>query len=194
MRSYPVKENPIGSARSFGINTQTDRQTFCYFIIRIENGALTNLLKKKHQSTKTFTFRLSGLLLRSRLRYGNCAGLVSTSAPLISLVSSLSGTNIWINDKLMYILYDDAQNFPFCGLQLVVETFGYSTWWINQSNFTKVPKVIKPTNKKRYCMTLGTSVINSPMSPLSLIWSAIRILTQGGRGHWAVYTLVPKVF
>ena len=31
MRRYPVKENPIGSARSLGLNTQTDKQTSCFF-------------------------------------------------------------------------------------------------------------------------------------------------------------------
>ena len=33
-------------------------------------------------------------------------------------------------------------------------------------NTTKVPKVIKLTNKKKINKTLGTSVINSPISPL----------------------------
>ena len=27
---------------------------------------------------------------------------------------------------------DDTQNYPFCRLQLVVETFGQSTYWTNQ--------------------------------------------------------------
>ena len=40
MRSYPVKENPIGSAvskilRYKHTNTQRDKQTSCYFSIRI---------------------------------------------------------------------------------------------------------------------------------------------------------------
>ena len=30
-------------------------------------------------------------------------------------------------DKLIYIPNNDAQNYPFCRLQLVVETFGHST-------------------------------------------------------------------
>ena len=30
-------------------------------------------------------------------------------------------------DKLMYIPDDDTQNYPFCRLQLVIETFGHST-------------------------------------------------------------------
>ena len=30
-------------------------------------------------------------------------------------------------DKLMYILIDDAQKYPFCGLKLVVETYEHLT-------------------------------------------------------------------
>ena len=33
-------------------------------------------------------------------------------------------------DKLLYIPNDDKQNYPFCRLQLVVETFGHNL--INQ--------------------------------------------------------------
>ena len=32
----------------------------------------------------------------------------------------------------------------------------------------KIPKIVKPTNKKRHHKSLGTSVINSPMFPPSL--------------------------
>ena len=39
-------------------------------------------------------------------------------------------------DKLMYIRNDDSQNYRFCRLKLVVETFEHSTYWINQ---TKLP-------------------------------------------------------
>ena len=60
-----------------------------------------------------------------------------------------------MNDKLMKILYDDSQNYPSCRLQLVVKTFVHPN---NQNS--KVPKVVRPMNKE----TLGTSVINSPMS------------------------------
>ena len=45
-------------------------------------------------------------------------------------------------DKLMYISYDDhTQNNIFCILKLVVENTQ-----LNKPNFTKVPKVVKPTN------------------------------------------------
>ena len=39
---------------------------------------------------------------------------------------------------------------------------------MNQPNSMKVPKVVKPMNGKRYFKTLGTTVINSQMSPPSL--------------------------
>ena len=35
-------------------------------------------------------------------------------------------------DKLIYI-----ENYPFCRLQLVVETLGHSTYWTNQSKSNK---------------------------------------------------------
>ena len=35
-------------------------------------------------------------------------------------------------------------------------------------NSLKVPRVVKPTNKKTLLKKLGTSVINSPLSPTSL--------------------------
>ena len=52
----------------------------------------------------------------------------------------------------LIVRYNDTitQNYPFCRLKFVVETFKHSTKLTNQSNFTKVPKVIKPTNKKMF--------------------------------------------
>ena len=47
-------------------------------------------------------------------------------------------------DKLMYIPNDNKQNYPFCRLQLVVETFGHP----GIQNSFKVPKVVKPTKTK----------------------------------------------
>ena len=38
-----------------------------------------------------------------------------------------------MTDKLMYIPNDYTQNYPFCKLQLVVETFKHSIKWTNQS-------------------------------------------------------------
>ena len=50
-------------------------------------------------------------------------------------------------DKLMYIPYNDTQNYSFCWLQLVVKQFDIQ---INEptKNSINVPKVVKPTNKK----------------------------------------------
>ena len=48
-------------------------------------------------------------------------------------------------DKLIYIPNDDTQNYPFCRLLLVVDNQLNET---TNQNTTKVPKVIKPTNKK----------------------------------------------
>ena len=45
----------------------------------------------------------------------------------------------------MYIL-KDTQNYPFCRLQLVVETFRHLKEPTDQRSI-KVPKVVKPTNK-----------------------------------------------
>ena len=47
-------------------------------------------------------------------------------------------------DELMYII----QIYHFCTLWLVVETFGHSIKWTNQSKLIKVPKVLKQTNEK----------------------------------------------
>ena len=51
-------------------------------------------------------------------------------------------------DNVMYIPNYDTRNNPLFKLKLVVETFEHSTKWTNESKFTKVPKVVKPTNKK----------------------------------------------
>ena len=67
-----------------------------------------------------------------------------------------------IADKLLYINYNETQNFPFSRLQLVVKLLD-STLWVK----IQVPKVVEQTNNKY--KTLGTSAINSPMSPSSLM-------------------------
>ena len=51
-------------------------------------------------------------------------------------------------EKLMYIPNADTQNYLIFSVKLVVETFEYSTLCMNQSIFTEVPKVVKPTNKE----------------------------------------------
>ena len=50
-------------------------------------------------------------------------------------------------DKFMYIPNDDTQNYPFCKIQLMVETFGQLNEPTNQCS-NKVLKVFKPMNKK----------------------------------------------
>ena len=83
---------------------------------------------------------------------------------------------------MMYIPNDDTKNV--LNTQLNEPT--------NQ-NLIKVPKVIKPTNKK----TLGTSVTNSSMSPSSLnIFpfeppppsTPANTKNLGGRGHLSKYS------
>ena len=64
-------------------------------------------------------------------------------------------------NEFVYNPNDDTQKQTFCRLQLVVGTF-----------------VVRPMNTKKY-LTLGTSVLNSPMSPFSL-WS--RHQTNNARG------------
>ena len=56
----------------------------------------------------------------------------------------------------MYIPNENTQNYPFCRLQLVVETFGNSTKCepTNQ-NTLKVPKVFKPMNKMAFLKNFG---------------------------------------
>ena len=51
-----------------------------------------------------------------------------------------------MDDKLMCMPNNGTQNYPFCILELVVKKFEHSTWWTNQLKFTKVFKVVKPTN------------------------------------------------
>ena len=63
-------------------------------------------------------------------------------------------------DKLMCIPNNEAQNYSFCRLKLVVETF--------EQNSLNSPKLFSKRIRKRYYKTLGTSVIDSPMSPSSL--------------------------
>ena len=50
--------------------------------------------------------------------------------------------------KLMYIPYDDTQNYHFCRLQFVVETFGTQLNESTNQNSMKVPKGDKLMNKK----------------------------------------------
>ena len=48
----------------------------------------------------------------------------------------------------MFIPNDDTHNYPFCGLQLVFETFETGHNKPSNQNSLNVPKVVKLTNKK----------------------------------------------
>ena len=60
-------------------------------------------------------------------------------------------------ENLMYIPNDDTQNYPYCRIQLVAETFGHSTKWINQLKFNKCPQGCMSSQgiRKRYHKTWG---------------------------------------
>ena len=68
-------------------------------------------------------------------------------------------------NKLIFTHNDDTQNNAFCRLQLVVETFNTQLNETTNQNALKVPKVIKPINKKKFIMKLW-GLINSLMSPV----------------------------
>ena len=61
----------------------------------------------------------------------------------IALYEMIQGDKTMTN-KYMYITNDGTQNYHFCRLKLVVETFEHST----NLNILKVPKVVKPMNEK----------------------------------------------
>ena len=80
-------------------------------------------------------------------------------------------------DKMLYIPNDDKQNAPFCRLQLIVQTFGHSINKPANQNSIKIPKLLGQRIRKHY-KTLGTSVINSPMSPASLDNTLCKIIVN----------------
>ena len=49
-------------------------------------------------------------------------------------------------DKLMYIPYDDTQNYPLCRLKFVDLSLGTRLNEPTNQNSIKAPKVVKPTN------------------------------------------------
>ena len=53
-------------------------------------------------------------------------------------------------DKLMYIPNDELQDYPFCIVKLVDETFGHSTKNQPIKIHSKVPKV--ENEKKKFCV------------------------------------------
>ena len=58
-----------------------------------------------------------------------------------------------MDDKLMYIPNDDAQNYLLCRFKLAVEKFGHV---MNQpKKFKKIPKVVESTNKETLFQNFG---------------------------------------
>ena len=70
----------------------------------------------------------------------------------------------------MYIPSDDTQNYSV-DYNLWIKRLDTQLNEQTNQNSTKVHMIVKPTNKKSYFKTLGTSVINSPMSPTFLVKS-----------------------
>ena len=68
-----------------------------------------------------------------------------------------------MTDKIKNIPNDGAKNYPFRRLQLVDETLEHSTYELANQN-SKSSKLLIQRIRKRYCKTLGTSVINSSLS------------------------------
>ena len=72
-------------------------------------------------------------------------------------------------DKFIYIPNDDTQNYPFCTLKLVVETF-------MSQPIKKFPKLLSQQIRNRYYKTSGISLINIPLSPIILCLNLYVIL------------------
>ncbi len=53
-----------------------------------------------------------------------------------------------MDNKCMYIPNDDALNYLHIEIKSKFETFGHSTEISNQSEFSEVLEVYKPTNEK----------------------------------------------
>ena len=82
-----------------------------------------------------------------------------------------------MDEKFKHILNDDSQNNTFCRLQLVVEILRHSPIKIQE-------KSSKLLIRKRYYKTLGTSVINNPLSPLSLY--LVNVGVKGKVDAWKI--------
>ena len=68
----------------------------------------------------------------------------------------------------MFIPNDYTQNYPFCRLQLGVETFEIQLFEPINYNSLKSAKLLSQ-QIRRYYKTLGTSVIKSPICPPSVL-------------------------
>ena len=104
------------------------------------------ILRHKNTTYKNNTFCM---LLCDSLRANICQGSKGLRHRPIN----------WCTSPIIY------KNNPFFRLQLLVWTFDTQLKKTTNQNSIKVPKAVKSTNNYK---TLGTSVINSPMSPSSL--------------------------
>ena len=77
--------------------------------------------------------------------------LCNLHAIIIIIIQGSKGIRQWPLNS--YIPNDYIQNYPFCRLQLVVETLGYLFYQTNQSK--RVPKIVKQKNKKTLLENFG---------------------------------------
>ena len=76
-------------------------------------------------------------------------------------------------EKLVYIPNVETQNYPFRRLQLVIKRLDTQLNETTNHNLIKDnPKMLSQQISKRCHKTLGTSAINSQMSPTSLPFCA----------------------
>ena len=75
-------------------------------------------------------------------------------------------------NKLFYVPSDDTLNYPFCKLKLVVERLDTQ---LNETTNQNSPKLFSQRVRKLYYETLGTSIINSLMSPPSVIYMYLEL-------------------
>ena len=86
-------------------------------------------------------------------------------------------------------LFDnDTYNYHISRLKLAVETLDTQINQPTNQNAIKVSKVVKPSNKKQYHKTLGTSVINSPISPPSQLQTTLRHTRDVEKLYWFMTT------
>ena len=75
----------------------------------------------------------------------------------------------------MYIPNNDAQNKPYCRLQLVVKRQDTQIDEPTNQNLMKVLNVVKPTNKKTLLLKIGDQCNKLPNVPLPLCFFAVSL-------------------
>ena len=106
-----------------------------YLIPKYTNNLIKSTISYAHQLKDLSHMMSHQLRAKNRLN-----GIAKSRTKSISMLKQgYKGIRLWpINDY--------TQNFPFCTLQLVVKTFRLNE--PTNQNQMKVPKVVKPTNKK----------------------------------------------